>query len=37
VVLSLDKTYPNGINQIAVGIYADNGEAADIEMLSYTP
>ena len=37
VVLSLDKTYPNGINQIAVGIYADNGEAADIEMLSYKP
>jgi len=37
VVLSLDKTYPNGINQIAVGIYADNAEVADIEMLSYKP
>ncbi|MDR0493475.1 MAG: winged helix-turn-helix domain-containing protein [Nitrososphaerota archaeon] len=34
VVLPLDRTYSSGINQVAVGIYADNGEAADVEMLS---
>ncbi len=34
VVLRLDKTYSDGINTAAVGIYADTGEAADVQMLS---
>ncbi|MDR0372535.1 MAG: winged helix-turn-helix domain-containing protein [Nitrososphaerota archaeon] len=34
VELPLDKTYPGGINRVAVGIFADNGEAADVQMLS---
>jgi DNA-binding transcriptional ArsR family regulator len=34
VVLRLDKTYPGGINQATVGIYADTGEVADVQMLS---
>ncbi len=34
VVLGLDQTYSGGINQVAVGVYADNGEVADVQMLS---
>ncbi|MDR1991978.1 MAG: winged helix-turn-helix domain-containing protein [Nitrososphaerota archaeon] len=34
VVLPLDKTYPGGINRVVVGIFADNGETADVQMLS---
>ena len=34
VELSLDKTYSGGINEVTVGIYADTGEVADVQMLS---
>lgn len=34
VVLKLDKTYSGGINEAAVGIYADTGEVANVQMLS---
>ena len=34
IVLQLDKTYSGGINQAAVGIYADTGEVADVQLLS---
>jgi DNA-binding transcriptional ArsR family regulator len=34
VVLHLDKTYSGGITQVSVGIYADTGEVADVQMLS---
>ncbi len=34
VVLRLDKTYSGGINEAAVGIYADTGEVADVQLLS---
>jgi hypothetical protein len=34
VELTLDQTYSGGINKAAVGIYADTGEVADVQMLS---
>ena len=34
VVLPLDKTYSGGINEVTVGVFADNGEVADVQMLS---
>jgi DNA-binding transcriptional ArsR family regulator/predicted membrane protein len=34
VVLRLDKTYADGINTLAVGIFADNGEVVNVQMLS---
>jgi hypothetical protein len=33
VTLHLDKTYPGGVNVIAVGIWADSGEVANIQAL----
>ncbi len=38
VTLHLDKTYPGGVNVIAVGIWADTGEVANIQALGdHTP
>lgn len=34
VVLRLDTVYSGGINQVTVGIYADTGQVADVQMLS---
>jgi hypothetical protein len=34
IILHLDNIYPGGINQAAVGIYADTGEVADVQLLS---
>jgi DNA-binding transcriptional ArsR family regulator len=34
VVLQLDNLYPRGINGIAVGLWADTGEVADIQTLT---
>jgi len=34
VVLRLDKTYGDGINTLTVGVFADNGEVVDVQMLS---
>jgi hypothetical protein len=34
VTLYLDKTYPGGVNQIAVGVWADTGEVAQVRTLS---
>jgi DNA-binding transcriptional ArsR family regulator len=34
VTLRLDQTYVGGINQIAIGVYADNGEIGDVQMLT---
>jgi DNA-binding transcriptional ArsR family regulator len=34
IVLHLDKIYSGGINQVAIGVYADNGEVANVQMLS---
>ncbi len=34
VEMSLDKTYAGGINVVAIGIYADSGQVADVQMLS---
>jgi DNA-binding transcriptional ArsR family regulator len=34
VVLRLDQTYSGGINEAAVGIFADTGEVADVHLLS---
>ncbi len=33
VTLHLDKTYPGGVNVIAVGVWGDTGEVANIEAL----
>jgi DNA-binding transcriptional ArsR family regulator len=33
VTLHLDKTYPGGVNVIAVGVWADTGEVANIQAL----
>lgn len=33
VILHLDKTYPGGVNIIAVGVWADNGTVANIQAL----
>ena len=34
VTLYLDKEYPGGVNSITVGVWADNGEVANIQALS---
>ena len=34
VTLRLDQTYSGGINQIAIGVFADNGEIYNVQMLS---
>jgi DNA-binding transcriptional ArsR family regulator len=34
VVLQLDKTYSGGINEASVGVWADTGEVADVQLLS---
>jgi hypothetical protein len=34
ITLYLDKEYPGGVNSIAVGIWADTGQVANIEALS---
>ncbi len=34
IVLRLDNTYSGGINEAGVGVYADTGEVADVQMLS---
>ena len=34
ITLYLDKAYPGGVNSIAVGIWADTGEVANIQALS---
>ena len=34
VTLRLDQTYSGGINQIAIGVFADNGEVINVQMLS---
>ncbi len=34
VVLQLDKVYSGGINEAAVGVWADSGEVADVQLLS---
>jgi DNA-binding transcriptional ArsR family regulator len=36
VTLHLDKVYPGGVGVIAVGVWADTGEVANIEALSGT-
>lgn len=34
VKLSLDRIYGGGINEVAIGIYADTGQVSDVQMLS---
>jgi DNA-binding transcriptional ArsR family regulator len=34
VTLYLDKEYPGGVNSITIGVWADNGEVANIQALS---
>jgi hypothetical protein len=34
VKLSLDKIYGGGINEVAIGIYADTAQVSDVQMLS---
>jgi hypothetical protein len=34
VMVNLDKTYSGGINMAAVGVWADTGKVADVQMLS---
>ncbi len=34
VEMGLNKIYSGGINSVAVGIYADNGQVSDVQMLS---
>jgi DNA-binding transcriptional ArsR family regulator len=34
VTLYLDKTYPEGVSQIAVGVWADTGEVSSIQALA---
>ena len=34
ITLYLDRTYPGGINSIAVGVWADTGKVANIQALS---
>ncbi len=34
VTLYLDKTYPNGVTQIAVGVWADSGQVSSIQALA---
>ncbi len=34
VVLNLDRIYPGGLNQVGVGIYADTGQVANVQLLT---
>ena len=34
VELGLNQIYGGGINEVAVGIYADTGQVSDVQMLS---
>ncbi len=34
VVLSLDRTFSGGINEVSVGLFADTGQVEDVQMLS---
>jgi hypothetical protein len=34
IVMRLDRVYSGGINEVTVGIYADNGQVADVQVLS---
>jgi hypothetical protein len=34
VVLRLDQTYADGINTVTVGIFADNGDVEDVQMIA---
>jgi hypothetical protein len=34
VEMSLTATYAGGINEVAIGIYADTGKVSDVQMLS---
>ncbi len=34
VVLRLDQTYAGGINTVTVGLYADNGEVKDVQLIA---
>jgi len=34
VIMNLDQTYGGGIDKAAVGIYADTGQVADVQLLS---
>ncbi len=34
VVVNLDTTYPGGLNMAAVGVWADTGKVADVQLLS---
>ncbi len=34
VEMKLDRIYAGGINEVAIGIYADTGQVADVQMLS---
>jgi DNA-binding transcriptional ArsR family regulator len=34
VTLYLDKVYPDGVNRLAVGLWADDGEVAEVKALS---
>jgi hypothetical protein len=34
ITLYLDREYPGGVNSIAVGVWADTGEVANIQALS---
>jgi hypothetical protein len=34
VELRLDKVYSGGINEVTVGVFADTGQVADVQMLS---
>ena len=33
IVLSFDQIYAGGINEVGIGIYADTGQVADVQML----
>lgn len=34
VEMSLNKIYAGGINEVAIGIYADTGQVSDVQILS---
>jgi DNA-binding transcriptional ArsR family regulator len=34
IVVHLDKTYPGGFNEASVGVWADTGSVADVQLLS---
>ena len=34
VILGLDRVYPGAVNEVTVGIFADNGQIDGVQMLS---